>query len=131
MPNNDAYCFACGKENPIGLKLDFSMQDGKCVARKVVSREYQGYEGIVHGGILATMLDEVMVKCLILSGGGQAVTAKLEIRYRQPTPVGEMLTISGWEASRKKNFVLMKAAISLPDGTVTAEGTAQMALGHA
>ena len=128
MPNNDAYCFACGKENPIGLKLDFSMQEGKCVARKVVPREYQGYEGIVHGGILTTMLDEVMVKCLILSGGGQAVTAKLEIRYRQPTPVGEMLTISGWEESRKKNFVRMKAAIALPDGTVTAEGTAQMAL---
>ena len=131
MSNNDSYCFACGKENPIGLKLDFSMQHGKCVARKVVPREYQGYEGIVHGGILTTMLDEIMVKYLILSGGEQAVTAKLEIRYRQPTPVGEMLTISGWEESRKKNFVRMRAAIALPDGMVTAEGTAQMALGHA
>ena len=128
MSNNDAYCFACGKGNPIGLKLDFTMKGGKCVAQKVISREYQGYEGIVHGGILTTMLDESMVKCLVLAGGEQAVTAKLEIRYRQPTPVGEMLTISGWEESRKKNFVRMRAAIALSDGTVTAEGMAQMAL---
>ena len=126
MPNNDAYCFACGKKNPIGLKLDFFMQDGKCVARKVVPKEYQGYEGIVHGGILTTMMDEAMVKCLVMAGGEQAVTAKLEVRYRQPTPVGEELTVSGWEESRKHNFVRMKAAIALPDGTVTAEGSAQM-----
>ncbi len=128
MSGNDAYCFACGKENPIGLKLEFEEQDGKCITRKTLSREYEGYEGIAHGGILSTMLDEVMVQHLRLAGGEQAVTAKLDLRYRKPTPVGEELTVSGWEDSRKGQFVRMKAKITLPDGTVTVEASAQMAL---
>lgn len=128
MAEKDAYCFACGKGNPVGLKLDFSMQEGKCVARKEMPREYQGYDGIVHGGILTTMLDEAMAKCLILSGGERAVTAKLEVRYRHPAPVGDALTVSGWEESRRGHFVHMKAAVLLSNGTVAAEGTAQMSL---
>ncbi len=128
MGRNDAYCFACGKENPIGLKLDFSMEDGKCVARKMIPREYQGYDDVVHGGILTTMADEAMVKYLIMEKGEEAMTAKLEMRYRQPTPVGEMLTVSAWEESRRNHFVRLKATVALPDGTVTAEGSAQMAI---
>ncbi len=125
---NDTYCFVCGKENPIGLKLDFSMQENKCVSTKTVPREYEGYEGVVHGGILTTMMDEIMVQCLSKLNGEHAMTAKLEIRYRKPTPVGEPLTITGWEESRKNHFVRMKANITLPDGSVTAEASAQMAL---
>lgn len=128
MSENESYCFACGKSNPIGLKLEFSLQDGKCVAQKKVPREYQGYDGIVHGGIITTMLDEAMAKYLIMSDGVRALTAKLEIRYRQPTPTDQVLTITGREESRKQNFVLMKATVALPDGTITAEGKAQMAI---
>lgn len=83
---------------------------------------------MVHGGILTTMVDEVMVKYLALEKGEKAVTAKLEMRYRKPTPVGELLTVSGWEESRKNHFVRMKASVALTDGTVTAEGSAQMAI---
>ena len=124
---NDAYCFVCGKENPIGLKLEFTDENGKCIAKKVLTKEYEGYDGIIHGGILGTMLDEVMVQYL-RRRGENAVTAKLETRYRQPTPVGEMLTVSGWEESRKGNFVKMKGTVTLADGTVTAEAAAQMAI---
>ena len=124
---NDAYCFACGKDNPIGLKLEFTDENGKCVARKILAKEYEGYDGIAHGGILGTMLDEVMVQYLHRRGEN-AVTAKLETRYRQQTPIGEMLTIIGWEESRKGSFVKMKGQVILSDGTVTVEATAQMSI---
>lgn len=128
MSANDSYCFACGKNNPIGLKLEFRMQDGKYTSKKTLSKEYQGYDGMAHGGILTTMLDEVMAAYLNKELGQRAVTARLDVRYRKPAPIGETLTLSGWEESRKGNFVSMKAEITLPDGTIAAEANGKMAI---
>jgi len=126
MPG-ETYCFACGPDNPIGLHLDFHFTAEKYVAEKTLPHEYQSYEGVVHGGIVTTMLDEAMGGYLY-SSGEKAVTARLDVRYRKPTPVGEQLVITGWEESRRGSFVNMKATIALADGTITAEGTAKMAL---
>ena len=126
MPG-ETYCFACGPDNPIGLHLDFHFTAEKYVAEKTLPHEYQSYEGVVHGGIVTTMLDEAMGGYLY-SSGEKAVTARLDVRYRKTTPVGEHLVITGWEESRRGSFVNMKATIALADGTVTAEGTAKMAL---
>ena len=123
------YCFACGPKNPIGLHLEFQLADGKFRARKALSPEYQGYSGIVHGGIVTTLLDEAMGGYLYDGLGERAVTARLAVRYRNPAPVGEELLIEGWEESRRKGFVNMRAKLSLADGTVLAEATAKMALG--
>ena len=60
LDNSDEYCFACGRNNPIGLHLDFKFDGDKYIAKKTVPREYQGYKDIVHGGIVTTMLDEAM-----------------------------------------------------------------------
>ncbi len=128
MEIRDTYCFGCDQENPIGLKLAFSPMENKYMAVKIVPREYQGYDGIVHGGILATMMDEAMAGYLNKSLGQKAVTARLDIRYRQPAPVGVPLTIASWEESRRGSFVNMKAAISLADGTIVTEATGKMAL---
>ena len=126
VPRED-YCFACGEANPIGLHLDFDFVGETFTTKKIVPREYQSYTGIVHGGIITTMLDEAMGGYLYESGE-KAVTARLDVRYRKPTPVGEELTITGWIESRKGSFVNMKSTIALPDGTITAEGTAKMAV---
>ncbi len=128
MSLSDDYCFACGKENPIGLKLDFSLQDGKYVARKALAKEYQGYDGIAHGGILTTMLDEAMAGYLNKELGEKAVTARLDVRYRKPVPIEEELVISGWVESRKGSFVSMKGSITLPDGTIAVEGSGKLAI---
>ena len=121
------YCFACGEANPIGLHLDFHEVDGRFTTTKVVPREYQSYTGVVHGGIITTMLDEAMGSYLY-QNGEHAVTARLNVRYRQPTPVGESLIITGWIESRRRNIVDMKATIALENGTITAEGAARMAV---
>ena len=121
------YCFACGEANPVGLHLHFHIENERFITKKIVPREYHSYTGVVHGGIVTTMLDEAMGGYLY-EQGEKAVTARIEVRYRQPTPVDKELTITGWVESRRRNFVEMKATIALPDGTITAEGTAKMAV---
>ena len=119
------YCFACGENNPIGLKLKFNIISNQFIAKTVVDKNYQSYGGIVHGGILTTMLDEAMGGFLFQTDE-PAFTGKLEVRFRKPTPTGEPITIRGWVANRKRNVVEMKSEITLSDGTVSCEGFAKM-----
>ena len=123
----DNYCFACGLDNPYGLKLGFQVEGDRFVARKTLSREYQSYTGVAHGGIISTLLDEAMGGYLVALGE-KAVTGRLTVRYRRPTPIGEELRVAGWLVERRGRFFKMKAEVALADGTVTAEGTAEMAV---
>ncbi len=127
LDNGDNYCFACGTDNPYGLKLHFRIDGDRFVTETVLVREYQGYTGVTHGGIVSTLLDEAMGGYLVALGE-KAVTGRLSVRYRHPTPIGEKIRITGWIEARRKNLVKMKANVVLPDGTVTAEGSADMAV---
>ena len=122
---SDNYCFGCGSDNPIGLRLDFQVEGDKFVVQKTLAREYQSFNGVTHGGIVTTLLDEAMGGYLVALGK-QGFTAKLEVRYRHPTPIGEPLTVMSWIDSTKGPFVNMKATVALADGTVTAEAKAMM-----
>ena len=121
----DGYCFGCGEKNPIGLHLHFEPDGEKVSARKILAREYEGYKDIVHGGIVTLLLDEAMGNYIQKIYDKQAMTGRIEIRYRHPTPVEEELKISAWEESRRKNVLAMKATVQTPDGTVTAEATSK------
>ena len=124
----DDYCFACGTKNPIGLHLEFAPVEDKVVAKKIVPKEYQGYTDVVHGGIVTTLLDEAMGSYIQEKCNERAMTGRLEIRYRHPTPVLRELTISAWEESRRRNILTMHAQVETSDGTVTAEATAKFAV---
>lgn len=121
----DNYCFACGLDNPYGLKLDFRIEGDCFMTETTLAREYQSYTGVAHGGIVSTLLDEAMGGYLVALGE-KAVTGRLSVRYRHPTPIGETLKIEGKIESRRSRFVTMKATVALADGTVTAEGKADM-----
>ena len=125
MMKDDGFCFACGQNNPIGLKLKFVEIAGRYVAKCVMDKNYQSFNGVLHGGIITTLLDEAMGGYLFHLKQ-PAYTGKLEVRYRRPTPTGEQLTVSGWIAGRKRNVVEMRSEIALSDGTITAEATAKM-----
>lgn len=120
-------CFVCGPDNPIGLKLKFTEENDRYTARFTAGPEHQGFDGIVHGGIVATLLDEIMAR-YPYAKGQDAVTARLEVRYRQPTPVGVELTLTGWVVSQKGRMYELAGTVSLPDGTITAEGKATVML---
>lgn len=124
---NNMWCFACGPQNPIGLKLKFREEGDTYISTFIAGPEHQGYDGIMHGGLVSTPLDEIMAR-YVYAKGLTAVTAKLEVRYRQPTPIGQELRISGWITSQRGKMYELAGKIALPDGTVTAEGKAMVAI---
>lgn len=125
---SDAYCFACGEENPIGLRLTFDFDGTTLTTRKTLPREFQGYEGAAHGGIVSTLLDETMCKFIDRKYHERAVTGRLEVRYKFPTPIGQELTVTAREESQRRNIITMRAQVETADGTVTAEATAKFAV---
>lgn len=109
-------CFVCGKANPIGLKLDFTYDEaGAAYATLSVDQVFEGYPGVVHGGILSTLLDEVMAKAIIQSGK-IAVTAKLSISYRKALNSGQTVEIKGWITKAKTRIISTAASISDESG---------------
>ncbi len=117
----DSMCFACGEDNPIGLHLSFSvLSEDEIQTNFVVKEEHQSYDGMMHGGLMAVLLDEVMGKLLSLKGL-YAPTAKLEIRYRKEVCVGEKLTIYGRIVSMRGRMIEMEAKTEQADGNIAAE----------
>jgi uncharacterized protein (TIGR00369 family) len=89
-------CYVCGKKNPAGLAVNFDIdrETRSISARFIPSDIHQGYEGIVHGGILSALLDEAMAK-LAYSLGLPAVTAEMTVKFKSPAAPGEELSVSG------------------------------------
>jgi len=118
-------CFVCGRENPAGLHLTFyeDVTAQQLVVSLTIPERYQGYPGIVHGGILTAILDEIAGRAINVGQDEEQfwVTAKLEMRYRKPTPTAVPLTAVGWVLRQRRNSAEVAGEIRLPDGTVTAE----------
>lgn len=119
---DDSMCFICGQRNPIGLKIEFAVDDEnlKIEGSFVPRSEHQGYTGIMHGGLACALLDEAMVKVLWESGI-PAVSASLGIRLAKPVPLGERVIIKGWVASRKGRVFNTAARLENEAGLVLAE----------
>lgn len=116
-------CFACGRKNPIGLRLEFALEGEEGVSELEIKAEYQGWAGLVHGGILATALDEVMAR-LLIAQGHQAITAKLEVRFRKPVKVGEKLRLRARLLQRRGRLIETDAQAFTADGSLAAEAKA-------
>lgn len=101
------HCFVCGPGNPIGLRLPFRLEDGVCRAEFVPGPNHGGYQNLTHGGIIYSVLDDVMANWLFLQGT-RGHTAKVEIRYREPLPLGEPLLLEGRLVKRKGRVVIMQ-----------------------
>lgn len=100
-------CFACGVDNPIGLKIDFDFDGERCTAQFTPGANHVGWEDTVHGGIIYAALDDVTANVLYQQGI-KAHTARCEIRYRQQARVGETLSLSGWIEKQKGRLVLLR-----------------------
>jgi uncharacterized protein (TIGR00369 family) len=111
-------CFACGLENASGLRLRF-YDDGEreVYADFTIAPDHQGYPGIVHGGIIAAILDEVGGRALMIGNPLRFfVTVKLDIRYRQPVPVGQPLRAVGRLEKLRDRLATARAEIRTADG---------------
>jgi uncharacterized protein (TIGR00369 family) len=116
-------CFACGRANPIGLKLDFRFEGEDYVTEFEVKPEYQGWTGIVHGGLLATVLDEVMAR-LLWEKGLNAITGRLTIRYHRPLSIGEKVQVRGRITKHRPPAIETTAEALKADGAVAADAVA-------
>lgn len=88
-------CFGCGPANAGGLRLEFLLaEDGSVVARPTISDSFEGPVGCLHGGIIATLIDESMSKAVRMLGV-TAVTRQLEIEYLRPVPSGVQIRLEG------------------------------------
>lgn len=120
----EGMCFACGPNNPIGLKLQFHFEGDKFVARFTPRREHQGYDDVMHGGIMSTLLDEAMAK-LVYEKGHTALTADMHVRFKKPAKIGEELTVSGWIVSEVRRIINCAAEARNPEGELVAEADAK------
>lgn len=87
-------CFACGQRNPYGLHLIFRQEGDSIVTDFMPREEHQGFPGVIHGGIVATLMDEALNRTTLLSNDpAWSMTGRLEVRYRQYVPYGKTLRI--------------------------------------
>jgi len=117
-------CFGCGRENPVGLRADYYQDHGKVYCEYTPGEEYQGYPGVVHGGILCTILDEVLYRTALMEENPWMVTGKMEVRFRAPVPTGRPLTATAEVVQRTRRTLEAKGEIQLEDGTVAVEAGA-------
>ncbi len=98
-------CFVCGRDNPVGLHMHFRSEAGRVYAEYIPHEEHQGYPGVMHGGLVTAILDEVIGRTAILNDFW-CMTAKLEVRFNCPVPIGAQLEITG-QIERQTHRVLM------------------------
>lgn len=109
------FCFVCSSENQKGLQVQFKLRGKKVEGTFIPGKEHQGYEGVTHGGVLASLLDAAMNRAVIEKGlSGR--TGKLVIRFFQPAPIGFPLKVVGETMRMRKRFVLTEAEILSIDG---------------
>jgi acyl-coenzyme A thioesterase PaaI-like protein len=121
---DEGYCFGCGRNNPIGLKLKFA-RDGDILRTEFTpEKTHQGWPGLLHGGILGCLLDEVMSN-IAYATGNSCLTASINIRLRQPVRIEVPLVITARITRQRKKLIETEGRVCLRDGTVIAEGTAK------
>ncbi len=121
---DDGMCYVCGKKNKAGFQLDFSHpRPGQLAAEVVFKREHQGFKDIVHGGMVAMVLDEMMVNLAWLEGI-PAMTVDLSVRLKRAVPIGQKVLLEGFlEAGGR--VLSLRATAKNPKGNIYATATAK------
>ena len=117
-------CFACGTLNAHGLHLELHAGADRCWVEITLAERFQGWEGIAHGGIVSTLLDEVMAWAVV-DHDIWGVTARMQVEFRKPVPIGRPIRAEGWVTSVRRRLVETEGVVLDPaDGTVLARAQA-------
>jgi uncharacterized protein (TIGR00369 family) len=116
----DDYCFACGQQNEGGLRLRPEAAEGRAVVRWTPPLHYQGYAGVLHGGVISTLVDETMAHAAI-SLVRRAATAELAMQFLKPVMTGRELEVRAEVREQKRRIVYVTAEV-IQDGEVRARG---------
>ncbi len=116
-------CFVCGRDNPIGLRMHFLTDGtGAVFAHYTPAFEHQGYPGVMHGGLVTAMLDELIGRTAIASDIW-CMTAKLEVRFHKPVPISQPLELKGTITRMAKRLIQGRGEIRSKEGELLAEAT--------
>lgn len=126
---NAKHCFVCGTDNSNGLQMNFYDDNHETVSSTItVDDRFQGYPGIVHGGILATMLDEAVGRVAMIGDHHHfMMTVKLTAQYRHPVPLNTELKVEGKIIKLRGRLGKARGEIILPDGTVACDAELTLA----
>jgi acyl-coenzyme A thioesterase PaaI-like protein len=124
---NSRHCFICGMENPVGLHLHiYETAPGEVESTYIAPDHFQGYPGVLHGGIVAALIDEISGRAQMGSDPMDPrfmFTAKLEVKYRKNVPIGQLLKIIGKAGkSRAKSAEAWAGIYDADTGELLAEG---------
>jgi uncharacterized protein (TIGR00369 family) len=114
---DDRVCFVCGEKNPVGLKLRLRTdpERGESAAEVIFAENFQGWAGVVHGGLLATVLDEALIYAAAAKGL-KCVTGEITVRYIKPASTGVAYTLKGRFLEDKGRMVLAESVLLDADG---------------
>lgn len=118
-------CFACGTLNVHGLQLELHAEAGTCWTELALPERFQGWDGIAHGGIVCTILDEVMAWALV-DHDLWGLTARMQVEFRRPVPIGEPIRAEGRVVEARRRIITAAGRIldrSTGAELATAEGT--------
>ncbi|HEY8438311.1 MAG TPA: PaaI family thioesterase [Candidatus Limnocylindrales bacterium] len=116
-------CFACGSLNADGLQLQLHVDGERCWTELELPARFQGWDGIAHGGVLCTILDEVMAWSLAATENW-GLTAKLAVDFKKPVRIGVPIRADGWITSSRRRLIETAATITGTDGTLLATASA-------
>jgi uncharacterized protein (TIGR00369 family) len=123
---DEGLCFVCGKANEHGLKLEFQSANGKTSSEFILPKDFQGYKNIIHGGIIATILDEAMIYAA-MADGHSPVSAEITVRFKQPLSAGQPAIVEAVLTQSGPKIIKAHARISdKTSGVVIAEATGKM-----
>lgn len=122
-------CFGCSPDNRLGLNMKF-VEDGELIVCQWTPRdEYQGFPNILHGGIQATLLDEIASWCVMIKLKTSGVTARLDTRYLKPVKMSESpITIKAQIVSQRLNQVMIETSITNAKGVICTTALATYAI---
>jgi uncharacterized protein (TIGR00369 family) len=109
-------------QNPDGLRIHWTVEGTVMTGEFTPEKKYQGWKGIVHGGIIATLLDEAMTRLAVVLYGS-AVTAEMTVHYHSPAKIGEPIFIRGELVSQRRRLIEMKASLQTGSGREIASST--------
>ncbi|MCD4775068.1 MAG: PaaI family thioesterase [Candidatus Aegiribacteria sp.] len=120
--DDDRYCFVCGERNPFGLQLEPVGENGKGIIQWMPKKRHQGYAGVVHGGLISTLLDESMAYAA-MSVAGFCATANISVRFMKPVLIERAVRIEAEMIEHRGKIIKLQASV-FQDGEEKARGKA-------
>lgn len=114
-------CFVCGDKNPIGLNVPFYVKGDMVVAEYTAGAQFEGYKNILHGGILSSLLDEVMIRA-VLAMGIYTLTSEINVKFKKMVRIGDKLSLEGKLVENRGKILLAEGKITNQNNQLVAQG---------